>query len=95
VSSDTPGHRRARRLRLVDHHRVFSRRPFKAVRSYLPYTAETILAGTLLGSASFAPSRDAASGAPLPFAAATALLAGIAPAGELLAARSTLRHDIT
>jgi ABC-2 type transport system permease protein len=68
---------------------------FQAVRSYLPYTAATTLAGTPLGSASFGPSRDAAAGAPLPFAAATALLAAIAMAGALLAARTTLRRDIT
>ena len=66
-----------------------------AIRPYLPYTAATTLAGTPLGSASFGPSRDAASGAPLPFAAATALLAAIAVGGALLAARTTLRRDIT
>jgi len=68
---------------------------FKAVRPYLPYTAATTLSGTPLGSGSFGPGRGAVSGAPLPFAAATALLAVIALAGALLAARTTLRRDIT
>ncbi len=68
---------------------------FTAVRPYLPYTAATSLAGTPLGSASFGPARGAGSGAPLPFAAATALLAAIAVAGALIAARTTVRRDIT
>lgn len=68
---------------------------FTAVRPYLPYTAATTLAGTPVGAASFASARDAASGAPLPFAAATALLAAITLAGALIASRTTLRRDIT
>jgi len=68
---------------------------FTAVRPYLPYTAATALAGTPLGSASFGPGRGATSAVPLPFAAATALLAVIALAGALLAARTTVRRDIT
>lgn len=68
---------------------------FKAVRPYLPYTAATTLAGTPLGAGSFGPGRGAATGTPLPFAAATALLAVIALVGALLAARTTLRRDIT
>lgn len=68
---------------------------FKTVRPYLPYTAATTLAGTPLGGSSFGPGRDVTSGAPLPFAAATALLAAIALAGALVAARTTVRRDIT
>jgi len=68
---------------------------FTAVRPYLPYTAATTLAGTPLGSAAFGPARDASSGTPLPFAAATALLAAIATAAALIAARTTIRRDIT
>lgn len=68
---------------------------FTAVRPYLPYTAAAALAGTPLGSASFGPGRGAASAGSLPFAAATALLVAIAFAGALLAARTTLRQDIT
>lgn len=68
---------------------------FTAVRPYLPYTAATALAGTPLGSASFGPGRGSTSASPLPFAAATALLLAIALAGALLAARTTLRRDIT
>lgn len=69
---------------------------FTAARPYLPYTAATALAGTPLGSASFGPARDVTSTvAPLPFAAATALLAAIALAGALTATRTTLPRDIT
>lgn len=68
---------------------------FGAVRPYLPYTAATALAGTPLGSASFGPGRGAAGIAPLPFATATALLAAIALAGALIAARTTIRRDVT
>jgi ABC-2 type transport system permease protein len=65
---------------------------FGAARPYLPYTAATSLAGTPLGEAGFSP----ASGVPpLPFAAATALLLAIALAGALVAARTTVRRDIT
>ena len=65
---------------------------FGAARPYLPYTAATSLAGTPLGEAGFSP----ASGVPpLPFAAAAALLAAIAVAGALAAARTTVRRDIT
>lgn len=68
---------------------------FTAVRPYLPYTAATTLAGTPLGSASFGPARDISTAAPLPFAAAAALLAAIGAAGALLAARYTIPRDIT
>jgi len=69
---------------------------FTALRPYLPYTAATTLAGTPLGSASFGPARSTvAVGVPLPFAAAAALLAAIALTGAAVAARTTVRRDIT
>ncbi|HXC85278.1 MAG TPA: hypothetical protein VNV62_25835 [Trebonia sp.] len=68
---------------------------FKPVRPYLPYTAATTLAGTPLGGSSFGPGRGVTSGVPLPFAAATALLVAITLVGALIAARTTVRRDIT
>jgi ABC-2 type transport system permease protein len=65
---------------------------FGAARPYLPYTAATSLAGTPLGEAGFSPASGVA---PLPFAAATALLIAIALAGAGVAARTTVRRDIT
>jgi ABC-type transport system involved in multi-copper enzyme maturation permease subunit len=68
---------------------------FSSARPYLPYTAATALAGTPLGSASFGPGRGASGVLPLPFAAGTALLAAIVIAGALIAARTTIRRDVT
>jgi ABC-2 type transport system permease protein len=68
---------------------------FGSVRPYLPYTAATALAGTPLGSASFGPSSGVSGVAPLPFAAATALLAAIAIGLALIAARTTIRRDVS
>jgi ABC-2 type transport system permease protein len=68
---------------------------FTAVRPYLPYTAATTLAGTSLGGAGFGPAHAVSGGTPLPFAAATALLAGLAIVLGGLAARTTVRRDIT
>ena len=68
---------------------------FSSARPYLPYTAATALAGTPLGSASFGPGRGASGVVPLPFAAGTALLAAIAIAGALIAARTTIRRDVS
>jgi ABC-2 type transport system permease protein len=65
---------------------------FGAVRPYLPYNAATTLAGTPLGEAGFSPASGVAA---LPFAAATALLVAIALAGALVAARTTVRRDIS
>ena len=65
---------------------------FGAARPYLPYTAATSLAGTPLGEAGFSPASGVA---PLPFAAAAALLLAIALAGAVVAARTTVRRDIT
>ncbi len=69
---------------------------FSAVQPYLPYTAATTLAGTPLGGAAFGPAHNAATSAsPLPFAAATALLVAIAVAIAIIAARTTVRGDVT
>ena len=67
---------------------------FTSIRPYLPYTAASNLAGTALGAAGFGPSRAVSGGAPLPFAAATALLIGLAVALAFVAARTTVRRDI-
>jgi ABC-2 type transport system permease protein len=69
---------------------------FNAVQPYLPYTAATTLAGTALGRGAFGPANGAATTAvPLPFAAATALLAAIAVAASVLAARTTVARDVS
>jgi ABC-2 type transport system permease protein len=69
---------------------------FNAVQPYLPYTAATTLAGTALGRAAFGPANGASTTAtPLPFAAATALLAALAIAVSVLAARTTVARDVT
>jgi ABC-2 type transport system permease protein len=67
---------------------------FTSVRPYLPYTAATTLAGTKLGYAGFGPSHGLSGGSPLPFAAATALLAVLALALAAIAAATTVRRDI-
>ena len=68
---------------------------FTDVRPYLPYTAATSLAGIKLGGAAFGPAHNVAGAAgPLPFAAAAALLAATAVGAALLAAKTTLKHDI-
>jgi ABC-2 type transport system permease protein len=67
---------------------------FTSIRPYLPYTAATSLAGTALGAAGFGPSRGVSGGAPLPFAATTALLAGLTVLLAVVAARTTVRRDI-
>ncbi len=68
---------------------------YTSIRPYLPYTAATILAGAKLGGAAFGPAHGLNGGAPLPFAAAAALIAAIAVATALVASRTTLRRDIT
>ncbi len=67
---------------------------FTSVRPYLPYTAATTLAGTKLGDAGFGPSHAVTGGSPLPFAAATALLAGLAVLLAAAAAGTTVRRDV-
>ncbi len=68
---------------------------FPTVRPYLPYTAASTLSGTPLGGAAFGPAHNLAGGSPLPFAAATALLAVLALAASLTAARTTVARDVT
>jgi len=69
---------------------------FNGLQPYLPYTAASTLAGTALGSAAFGPAHSAGTTAsPLPFAAAAALLAAIALAVSVIAARTTVRRDIS
>jgi ABC-type transport system involved in multi-copper enzyme maturation permease subunit len=74
---------------------------FTSVRPYLPYTAATTLAGAALGAgpggfriAVRVHGAPPAPG-PLPFAAAAALLVGLVIASCALAARTTVRRDIT
>jgi ABC-type transport system involved in multi-copper enzyme maturation permease subunit len=68
---------------------------FTSVRPYLPYTAATSLAGTRPGNAAFGPAHGLTGGGPLPFIAAAAVVAGVAAVIALLAARTTVRRDIT
>jgi ABC-2 type transport system permease protein len=64
------------------------------VGPYLPYTAATTLAGSPLGRSGFGFPNNSSVGA-LPFAVAAVLVAGIAVAVSLLAARTTVRRDIS
>jgi ABC-type transport system involved in multi-copper enzyme maturation permease subunit len=69
---------------------------FDTIQPYLPYTAATTLAGIPLGGAAFGPAHNAATTAsPLPFAAATALLAVLAAVVAAVAARTTVARDVT
>jgi ABC-type transport system involved in multi-copper enzyme maturation permease subunit len=68
---------------------------FTSVRTYLPYTAATTLAGSKLGNAAFGPAHGLTGGGPLPFAAGAALIAAVAAAAALIASRTSLRRDIT
>jgi ABC-2 type transport system permease protein len=68
---------------------------FTSIRPYLPYTAATTLAGSPLGDAAFGPAHSVTGGTPLPFAAATGLLAGLVIVLAAVAAATTLRRDIT
>jgi ABC-type transport system involved in multi-copper enzyme maturation permease subunit len=68
---------------------------YTSTRPYLPYTAATTLAGTKLGSAAFGPAHGLNGGDPLPFVAGAALIAAFAAAAALIAARTTVRRDIT
>ncbi|HZT15785.1 MAG TPA: ABC transporter permease [Gaiellaceae bacterium] len=67
---------------------------FNSLGPYLPFTAATTLAGAPLGGGGFGYSGSPSATA-LPFPAAAALDAGIALLLALLAARTTLRRDIT
>ena len=68
---------------------------FTSVRAYLPYTAATSMAGAKLGNAAFGPAHGLSGGNPLPFAAATALIAAVAVVISLTAANTTVARDIT
>jgi ABC-type transport system involved in multi-copper enzyme maturation permease subunit len=69
---------------------------FHGVQPYLPYTAATTLAGSQLGGAAFGPAHGVATTAsPLPFAAATALIAGLAILLSVVAARTTEVRDVS
>jgi len=67
---------------------------FTSIRSYLPYTASTTLAGIKLGGAAFGPAHSIKGGSALPFLATAILLVGIAALVSVVAARTTLRRDI-
>jgi ABC-2 type transport system permease protein len=69
---------------------------FHGIQPYLPYTAATTLAGSKLGGAAFGPAHDAVTAAtPLPFAAATALLLAVLIVISAIAARTTVRRDVS
>jgi ABC-2 type transport system permease protein len=68
---------------------------FTSIRPYLPYTAATTLAGIKLGGAAFGPAHGLSGGSPLPFAAAAALVLGVAALLDVIAVRTTLRKDVT
>ena len=68
---------------------------FTSIRPYLPYTAATTLAGAKLGNAAFGPAHgEAGTVGPLPFIATFALLAALAVAVSVVAARTTVARDI-
>jgi ABC-2 type transport system permease protein len=69
---------------------------FNSIQPYLPYTAATTLAGSVLGGGAFGPAHGASSSASaLPFGAAAALLAAIAIVISAIAARTTVVRDIS
>lgn len=67
---------------------------FNWIGPYLPFTAATTLGGSPLGGGGFG-FAGTSSASPLPFAAALALVAGIAVAVNAVAARTTVRADIS
>ena len=67
---------------------------FNGLGPYLPFTATTTLAGAALGGGGFG-FQGASSASALPFFAAAALVAGLAVVTAAVAARTTLRKDIT
>jgi ABC-2 type transport system permease protein len=68
---------------------------YPAARPYLPYAAATTLSGARVGYSTFGPAHGAGGSAPLPFAAAAALVAGVAVLIAALAARTTVRRDVS
>lgn len=67
---------------------------FNAVGPYLPFTAATTLAGAKLGGGGFG-FAGASTASPLPFAASAVLVAATACGVATLAARRTVRSDIS
>jgi ABC-2 type transport system permease protein len=67
---------------------------FNTIGPYLPFTATTTLAGATLGSGGFG-FQGSSSASPLPFFAAAALVACLTAVVATVAARTTLRRDIT
>jgi hypothetical protein len=53
------------------------------------------MAGAKLGNAAFGPAHGLSGGGPLPFVAVAALITSVAAAISFLAARTTIRGDIT
>jgi ABC-2 type transport system permease protein len=66
-----------------------------AVRPYLPYTAATTLGGAKLGAAAFGPGYRISTQDPLPFLAATALVAAVIAVVAVVADRTAVRADVT
>ena len=66
-----------------------------AIRPYLPYKAASTLGGAKLGAAAFGPAYKVSGQQALPFIAAVGLIAAMAALVALIAARTTVRHDIT
>ena len=65
------------------------------IRPYLPYTAASTLGGAKLGAAAFGPAYKVSGQQALPFIAAAGLIAAMAALTALIAARTTVQHDIT
>lgn len=66
-----------------------------AIRPYLPYTAASTLGGAKLGAAAFGPAYKVSGQQALPFIAAAGLITAMAALLALVAARTTIRDDIT
>jgi ABC-2 type transport system permease protein len=66
-----------------------------AMRPYLPYTLATTLGGTKLGAGAFGPGYSVSEQHALGFVLGAALLAALCGLLALVAARTTVRHDIT
>ena len=65
-----------------------------ALRPYLPYTAASTLGGAKIGASAFGPGYSVSSQGALPFIAAAGLIAAFGALLALIAARTTVRHDI-
>jgi len=67
----------------------------KAIRPYLPYTVATTLGGAKLGAGAFGPGYTVTDQRALPFAVAATALAALGGVLALIAARTTVGHDVT